>query len=88
MEKHTQALRGQHNTHNHCVTELWHYCQGPVLIRVSPYMKQHTESLREQTKTTADETTVWVNSSVKNLLENNFQGPHVYQGFPPIEQHT
>ena len=24
----------------------------------------------------------------KNLLESNFQGPHVYQGFPPIEQHT
>ena len=51
IEDNTEQLRGQTeplripNTHNHCVTLMENNCEGPMLIRISPYMEYHTEPL-------------------------------------------
>ena len=77
-----------HNTINHCVSGLNHcvgqfLCknllennfQGPTFIRGSPYNIPHI--------TTVCAHTITVYTTGKQL-----SGPHVYQGFPPIKQHT
>ena len=78
MEYHTKPLCGDTeplrtlNTYNHCVTLMENDCEGPVLIRVSPYMEYYTKPLCEQTEPLRTPNTL---NHCVTLMENNSQGP-------------
>ena len=73
----TEPLRTP-NTYNHCVTLMENNCEGPVLIRVSPYMEYYTKPLCEQTEPLRTPNTL----NCVILMDNNSQGP-VLITFPP-----
>ena len=60
-------------------------CEGPVLIRVSPYMEYHTKPLCGQTEPLRTPKTY---NHCVTLMENNSQGPVLIRVSPYMEYHT
>ena len=60
-------------------------CEGPVLIRVSPYMEYYTKPLCEQTNPLRTPNTL---NHCVTLMDNNSQGPVLIRVSPYMAYHT